>query len=182
MPQMIPDSTPSRRGKFSRLFPFLCGLSLALAAGCVSTGSRPGPAGPSAAAVGTNSLARAVFHHEPAVRIESGRKWNPAFWFGNEDDPDPPEWYRPGDPKRRRKWYFRNPSHNFTFYVMGIADKEFDQTGLHPGEVFNPHGGWNWTVCRYKCRRLPLLSYQRGGFQFYFGWRERGNFGMKLTF
>ena len=29
---------------------------------------------------------------------------------------------------------------------------------------------------------LPFLSYQRGGFNFYFGWRERGNFGIKLNY
>jgi hypothetical protein len=64
---------------------------------------------------------------------------------------------------------------------MGIADKEFEFVGRHPG-LFNPNDGWNWTVCRYKCVRLPLISYKKGGFLFYFGWRERGNFGIKLNF
>jgi len=29
---------------------------------------------------------------------------------------------------------------------------------------------------------LPFLSYHRNRFNFYFGWRERGNFGIKLNF
>ena len=65
---------------------------------------------------------------------------------------------------------------------MGIADKEFIRGGRHPKEVFNPNGGWNWAACRYKCVWLPFISYQRGRFKFYIGWRERGNFGIKLTF
>jgi len=157
-------------------------LFAGLAAGCASTGTQTHAGGPTTPLVVTNITAREVFHHEPKIQIKPARKWNPVFWLGNEDDPDPPEDYRPDDRNRRRKWYFRNPCHNFTFYVIGIADKEFDQTGRFPGEVFNPNGGWNWTVCRYKCSCLPFLSVQRGGFQFYCGWRERGNFGMKLKF
>ena len=65
---------------------------------------------------------------------------------------------------------------------MGSADKEFTRTGRCPHLVFCREGGWNWAVCRYKCVRLPFISYQRGSFKFYIGWRERGNFGLKLTF
>ena len=161
---------------------FLFGLLLVMASGCASTGSQNRVASRTGSPSSTNITALSVYHHEPKVQIKSGRKWNPVFWFGNEDEPIPPEDYRPDDPNRRRKWYFRNPCHNFTFYVIGIADEEFDQTGCYPGEVFNPNGGWNWTVCRHNCWRLPFLSYRRGGFQFYCGWRERGNFGMKLRF
>lgn len=182
MPQLIPDSTPSRLGEYHRPILTLCSLFLALVTGCASTGSGLNSTGKSSPARGTNTPARVVFRHEPKIQIEPGRKWNPVFWFGNEDDPTPPEDYRPEDSNRRRKWYFRNPCHNFTFYVIGIADKEFDQTGCYPGEVFNPNGGWNLTVCRYRCCRLPFLSYRRGSFQFYCGWRERGNFGVKLRF
>ena len=65
--------------------------------------------------------------------------------------------------------------------MIGIADKEFAHTGRFPGELFNPHGGWNWTVCRYQWLRLPLISYQSRRVRFYVGWRTRGNFGMKLN-
>ncbi|MEW6302072.1 MAG: hypothetical protein AB1705_01280 [Verrucomicrobiota bacterium] len=118
---------------------------------------------------------------KPKPKIKTIQKWNPIWWFGNADEPEPPDWYRPEDPNRRRKWYWRNPLHNFTFYVIGIADKPFKRSGSHPEHVFNPKAGWTWAVCRYKWWRLPFLSYTRGHCSFYVGWRERGNFGFKLT-
>lgn len=108
------------------------------------------------------------------------QKLDPHFWIGNNDDPEPPDWYLPDDPKRLRKWYVRNPFHNFTFYVLGIADLDFTRVGNHPAEVFNPDGGWNWAVSRAKLMPLPFISYRRDPVQFYFGWRERGNFGITL--
>src|SRR3989442_191378 len=59
------------------------------------------------------------------VCIRPGLKWNPVFWFKNLDHPTPPDYYRPNDPHRIRKWHFRNPFNNFTYYVIGIADKTF---------------------------------------------------------
>jgi len=115
------------------------------------------------------------------ISIKHWRKWNPKFWFGNEDDPVPPPEYRPGDKHRVTKWYFRNPTHNLNFYVIGVADKTFRRSGRYPAEVFNPKQGWNWAVCKYRWWRLPFVSYQKNSFRFYFGWRERGNFGIKLT-
>jgi hypothetical protein len=109
-------------------------------------------------------------------------KWNPVWWFGNVDSPTPPKWYRPDEPCRTNLWYWRNSLHNFTHYVIGIKDKPFVRVGTFPDRVFAPEHGWNWAVCKYKCLRLPFVSYNRGGFKFYCGWRERGNFGMKLNF
>lgn len=224
MPQLIPVSTPSRRGGFMATIPsmsshsacgqpclrktaemnlrtkrwalrsearfapsvpwnlFLFGLLMVMASGCASTRSQNPLASRTASPSSTNITALSVYHHEAKVQSESGRQWNPVLWLGHEDEPNPPQDYRPEDPNRRRKWYFRNPCHNFTFYVIGIVDAEFDQTGRYPGVVFNPNGGWNWTACRYKCCWLPFLSYKRGGFQFYCGWQERGDFRMKLRF
>lgn len=116
------------------------------------------------------------------ITIPPCRKWNPKFWFGNEDDPLPPPDYRPADKHRVMKWYFRNPTHNFNFYVIGLADKTFQRSGRFPAEVFSPKQGWNWAVCKYRWWRLPFISYHRNSFRFYFGWRERGNFGIKFTF
>jgi len=116
------------------------------------------------------------------VHIPHGLKWSPKFWLGNQDDPVPPDDYRPGDKHRVHKWYFRNPTHNLTFYVIGLGDKTFRRAGKCPDQVFNPWGGWNWAVCKYKWARLPFISFQRKSFKFYLGWRERGNFGGKLTF
>ena len=120
--------------------------------------------------------------HHPTKKPALGQKLNPVFWFGNLDDPLPPKDYRPHDPHRVGRWYLRNPLHNFDHYVIGISDKEFVRTGRYPGEVFKPGGGWNWAVCKYKCLRLPFISYQHGRFKFYLGWRNAGNFGIKLNF
>jgi hypothetical protein len=116
------------------------------------------------------------------ITIEHGEKWKPNFWLGNQDEPLPPVDYRPDDKHRVSKWYYRNPTHNLNYYVIGVADKTFRRSGRYPQEVFNPRGGWNWTVCKYKWWRLPFVSFQKNKFCFYLGWRERGNFGAKLSF
>jgi hypothetical protein len=117
-----------------------------------------------------------------AVHIKPGAKWKPGFWLGNSDEPVPPADYRPDDKRRTQKWYFRNPTHNFNYYVIGIADKSFRRLGRCPHEVFNPREGWNWAVCKYKFLRLPFVSYRHDRFRFYLGWRERGNFGAEIKF
>lgn len=109
------------------------------------------------------------------------QKWNPAWWIGNVDTPIPPPDYKPDDPRRERKYQWRNPGHNFTFYVIGIADKKFTRMGRHPEDVFRPGGGLNWAVSRYHLLLLPFVSYQGRHCSTYFGWRERGNFGAKLN-
>jgi len=115
-------------------------------------------------------------------RFSTWRKMNPVWWFGNADEPLAPEWYRPGKRGRNFMWHLRNPCHNFDNYVIGVADKPFRRAGRYPEAISNPHGGWNWAVCRYKWLRLPFIAYDRGRFHFYCGWRERGNFGIKLNF
>ena len=115
-----------------------------------------------------------------SVTVKRGLKWNPKFWLGNLDDPVPPPEYRPNDKHRAGKWRWRNPGHNFDFYVIGIADKTFRRAGRYPDRVFSPRNGWNWAVCKYKWARLPFISFHRNSFKFYFGWRERGNFGIEL--
>ncbi|MEO7297049.1 MAG: hypothetical protein ABI042_00580 [Verrucomicrobiota bacterium] len=130
----------------------------------------------------TNSAPRKVVKNIPRHHPTPLQKFNPLFWIGNVDDPVPPEWYRPENRARNMLWGFRNPMHNFFFYVVGIADKEFEVVGRFPGKVSGPEGGWNWTVCKYKCLRLPFVSYKRGNFNFYLGWRNRGNFGVKLNY
>jgi len=126
--------------------------------------------------------------HSVTIRPPAGspeihfyNKLNPLWWFGNADDPLPPENYLPHKKFRTLKWRFRNSFHNFTFYVMGIADKKFVRSGRYPDQVFNPHGGWNMAICKYKCVRLPFLAYRGGRLDIYFGWRNRGNFGMKFN-
>ena len=117
------------------------------------------------------------------VTVRAIDKFNPIWWFGNADDPVPPEWYRPQKASRRCTWLFvRNPLHNFMFYVVGVADKDVARSGYYPERVFNPYGGWNNCVCKMGRVRLPIITYQRNRFYFYCGWRSRGHFGIKCTF
>jgi len=118
--------------------------------------------------------------HQPQIHFYD--KLNPIWWFGNIDDPTPPAWYRPDDKHRTTTWRFRNPFHNFDHYVIGVADKKFIRSGHYPERNSKPNGGWDFEVTRRKLALLPFLSWQRGGFNFYCGWREAGSFGIKLNF
>jgi hypothetical protein len=109
-------------------------------------------------------------------------KINPFWWFGNSDEPVPPDWFKPDEKARAWKWFWRNPFHNFTHYVIGVADKKYVRSGRYPDRISNPNGGWNFTIARYGILPLPFVSYRRGNFEFYFGWRVRGNFGIKINF
>ncbi len=109
-------------------------------------------------------------------------KLNPVWWFENADDPVPPTWYLPDDPHRAIKWRFRNPLHNFNFYVIGVADKKTSRSGRYPGRNSDPNGGWDFEVVRRRIVPLPFLSYERSWITFYFGWREHGAFGAELKF
>jgi len=135
----------------------------------------------------TNSAARAHWQtitikpKPTAPKIHFYQKLNPIWWFKNSDDPIPPKWYRPDDKHRKLKWSFRNPLHNFHFYVVGVADKKFSRSGKFPALNSDPRGGWDFEVSRYKFICLPFVSYHRPKFDFYFGWRNRGNFGIKIN-
>jgi hypothetical protein len=116
-----------------------------------------------------------------APKIHFYNKLNPVWWLKNADDPKPPAWYRPDDKHRRLKWSFRNPLHNFHFYVIGVADKKIHRSGRFPELNSDPRGGWDFEAARYKFIWLPFVSYHRAKFDFYFGWRNRGNFGIKIN-
>jgi len=88
-------------------------------------------------------------------KIPWRKKLNPLWWCGNEDDPEPPEWFEPTglDHERRNRWRMRNPGHNLMWYVFGVADQEFRRYGIAPDNVFTPHGRWNVTIILR--RRFP---------------------------
>ena len=109
-------------------------------------------------------------------------KLNPVWWLQNADEPVPPAWYRPDDQHRVTKWHFRNPLHNFNFYVIGVADKKIARSGRYPERISNPNGGWNFAVARRKLVLLPFICYERRWLTFYLGWREHGAFGSALRF
>ncbi len=172
----------ARKCLFSRAR-FLVGVMVACLFGCNTLGQPPANnAKRLTQAAMTNDTGKVIVRNLPNLKPSACEKLNPLFWFGNIDDPIPPDWYRPDNRMRTALWHFRNPMHNFFFYVIGIADKEFEIVGRYPGRISNPDGGWNWTVCKYKWLRLPFISYKRGNFNFYFGWRNRGNFGIKFNY
>lgn len=118
-------------------------------------------------------------NHEP---ISWRDKINPVWWWKNIDDPVPPKWYEPNKKEEGRKldWQWRNPFSNFCNYVIGVADKDTHRSGRYPKSVGNPYGGWNIAVTRYYFIYLPFVDYRAKSvhFEFYLGWRERGNFGI----
>src|SRR5882724_12462986 len=136
----------------------------------------------------TNTIPSRVHWHTVKVKpgpaapkIHFYNKLNPVWWLKNSDSPKPPAWYRPGEKHRGLKWSFRNPLHNFHFYVVGVADKKFSRSGRFPEKNSDPRGGWDFEAARYKFIYLPFISYHRPKFDFYFGWRNHGNFGIKIN-
>lgn len=106
------------------------------------------------------------------MRITLKQKLNPLFWIGNIDEPNPPfnKWRTLPFFIRKILWFIRNPFHNFTFYVIGMADRIELRELNH---VFNPSYKWNII--------LPFISYNNGKIKWYVGWREKGNFGIKIA-
>lgn len=136
----------------------------------------------------TNALPHSVNWHTikqtpraDLPKIHFYNKLNPVWWLKNRDDPKPPDWYKPNDKHRKLKWSFRNPFHNFDFYIIGVSDKKFSRSGRFPDQNSDPRGGWDFEATRYKFIWLPFISYHRPKFDFYLGWRERGNFGAKFN-
>ncbi|MDO6385575.1 hypothetical protein Q3Y64_04675 [Uliginosibacterium sp. 31-12] len=111
-------------------------------------------------------------------------KWIAWALFGNDEDGIYGDAsFNPGGRRDRItavRWWVRNPFHNLTFHVIGVP-RPFVSVGDFPNDVFAPFGGWNRCVrIGANGRRYPFLSYI-GRCKFYVGWRERGNFGIKLT-
>lgn len=133
-----------------------------------------------------------------------GGRWILWALIGNEDDGMFGEdaHYRSDEPMNLIKavrWTLRNPLHNFSYYIIGSADQpspglllvqissesvEFLQVQLHPTTVFAGahsslylalHGGKPFLSC---CWEWPSGHQTK----FYIGWRNRGNFGIKVIF
>lgn len=125
--------------------------------------------------------------------------------FGNDDDglfgEGPHAHYRSEEPPSFTKalcWQTRNPLHNFCFYVIGSANRENSEYTLI--EITPCH----FRLCAYdpiaktvfpsknSCFYLglhgckPFISIrlrwtEKKSTDFYCGWRERGNFGLKFV-
>ncbi len=96
------------------------------------------------------------------------------------------------------KWFLRNPFHNFCFYVIGSAQRQNSECTLiriachEPTELFKyrpaPIYGFTGRHTTFYCAlhggkpfiALRLVYTNKIKSEFYFGWRERGNFGIKV--
>lgn len=83
-------------------------------------------------------------------------KWNP---FGNYDEPMPPidKWQDKPRWVRQVLWFIRNPFHNLFAYVLGFRDKDWKL------DIWKGRDGLNVV--------LPFMSYRKGRFEAYIGWR-----------
>lgn len=163
--------------KFAAVLPL---ASLLIATGCASAAARPSP--PDSAGAKPHWHRLKVIPDTNAPAVHTWNKLNPVWWVGNASEPRAPAWYRPDGSFRNVRWWLRNPFSNFSAYVMGVADKETVRYGRYPDQIGNPNGGWNFAVTRRRLVYLPFMDYKHGRFEFYLGWRERGNFGAKLNF
>jgi len=129
------------------------------------------------------------------------QKLNPIWWFGNIDDPNPCiyDWYLKEHCKPiqtffskylkinlkkcnllcKLKWFlWRNPLHNFTFYVIGFKDKIEEGKIKYIGKQWAGYKEWNVAYIKTKSGiKIPIFISYNGYFQFYIGWRPSGNLG-----
>jgi hypothetical protein len=107
----------------------------------------------------------------------------------NRDEPDPPPWFPDKHPIWPRRLlylgcYMRNPLHNFTHYVVGIAGKPFTVAGSRAdsdNDGFADQGGWLHCTLHCNGGRPPYVSYS-GWCHFYAGGHpSSGKLGLRLT-
>ena len=125
-----------------------------------------------------------IIHHP-----KSFFKWLIWAFFGNEKDGyigdavfNP---YQIDNFSMRLRWWLRNPLHNFTWYVLGIA--HFSTLRFDENETEQP--GWNFSYSviaveyeflKDKAPRYYFFHYIGKRFEFYLGWRGTGAFGAKF--
>ena len=107
----------------------------------------------------------AFFGNELDGPVGAGTKWNPTGEVSF---------------KRRVGWWLRNPAHNFTWHVIGFADKNSIRFDFNDEDM----PGWNhaWSYKEGSTRKYHYWLYLGKRITFYIGWRGRGNFGIKLNF
>ena len=74
-------------------------------------------------------------------------------------------------------WWLRNPLHNFTHYVIGVADQEHTYVGPDMDSQ-----GFIKAYVLYNGRKLPFYAFNYKGLFSYIGWRPSGGFGIKLIY
>jgi hypothetical protein len=168
----VASLTKSRfMGKLRILRLFSLALIIVFSTGCASQGATSMAQPPPSAKPKTSP------HYSIWLKL------NPAWWIATSK---PPADYQPHYALRKIDWFFRNPLHNFTFYVIGISDhfndKDFHRYGMYPHDDFSPRPGLNICMIHFHWLRLPFIAYWNPHMSFYFGWRRAGEFGMKLNF
>lgn len=110
------------------------------------------------------------------------QKLNPVWSvFGNADDgPCGDDKWRRGRPDTfwlRVQWWLRNPAHNLTHYVVGVADRAHTYHGPDMGSQ-------GLILARVVCGPLvlPFVAFNHKGLYSYIGWRPSGAFGIKLIY
>ena len=124
------------------------------------------------------------------VRKPWYKKFDPVWWFENDDDPQPPAWYHPEWSEWRRwlTWHaVRNPGHNFMFYVLGVQDRNFTVWGKTPvletDAADSGQYGSRWCVIqpgREVWIPRPYFSWTGTWISFHFGWNAPGAFTFRL--
>ena len=117
------------------------------------------------------------------------KKLNLIWWFLNEYETTPPDWYHPEQSflLRLPSWYLRNPFQNAGNYVFGVCDRNFTVRGAAPAmwasrdDLDPPCTGLKWSIISLGCLRLPFVSYAGARFLAYAGWQPNGFFGVKFN-
>ena len=117
------------------------------------------------------------------------KKLNLVWWFLNEYESTPPDWYHRGQNfwLRLLSWYIRNPFQNAGNYVFGVCDRNFTVRGPAPAmwttydDLDPPRTGLKWSIISLGCLRLPFVSYVSARFLAYAGWQPNGFFGVKFN-
>ncbi len=124
---------------------------------------------------------RNVHYHKPRTQGQVDRKTkaDPKWWLSNADEDYDSNW-KPhlSHEERKRTYAIRNPGHNLTHYVIGVADKDFVRYGKNARGIWAKEGRVNTAMIHAGPLRLPFVSYRGPNVETYFGWREKGNFGM----
>ncbi|MFQ5728962.1 MAG: hypothetical protein ACE5GN_01205 [Waddliaceae bacterium] len=151
----------------------------------------------------SHGLYQVVPRHRCQIKGYDVGHWFTWVLFGNDDDgifgESSHKPYRPNRKNNVNKaiaWWFRNPLHNFTFYAIGSAHRtnsEFALLNVNRRGVFafhydpiskNNFGGSGTSFFFALHGGKPYISlrlkYANNLFgEFYLGWRQRGNFGIK---
>ncbi len=147
-------------------------------------------------------LYKVIPRHRSQIRWYDLGHWVTWTLFGNDDDgifgEEPTSGYktrRNVSGLRAFAWTLRNPLHNLGFYVLGSANRENSEFALVQLAEDNSK------LLNYKAKADTVFAGEKSSFflgfhgwkpflslrlrygrqlDFYFGWRERGNFGMKF--